>query len=380
MTDPAGSGQTPSADSGPATEQFTAREKHACPACGGQAEWNPGKQLLVCPFCGVESPYVDYKAGGDVAELDLIKMLRDLPEEQRGWDTARHSVQCQSCRAVMVFDPAKVGKNCDFCGSPALVDYEELQSPIRPRSLLPFRISQTDVRDRMKRWYAGRWFAPNAFKDKSLVDQLHGLYVPYWTFDARVHCEWQADSGTYYYTTETYRDNKGRTQTRRVRHVRWTPAAGAIDHFFDDEPVPGTRGVDPGLLRQVEPFPTQEVVPYDTAFLSGFVVERYQINLEDAAAASVEQMHNTLMALCGQQVPGDTHRNLRIQPSFSEQTFKHTLVPIWLLSYTYGAKTFHVVANGYTGEIAGRYPKSFWKIAMVVLMVLIVVLVFIAVQ
>ena len=361
-------------------DTVSAREKHACPACGAQAEWNPSKQLLVCPFCGVESPYQAHKAGGAVAELDLLKMLRELPAERKGWDTARRSVQCQSCKAVMVFDAAKVGKNCEFCGSPALVDYEEIESPIRPQSLLPFKISQGDVRDRMKNWYAGRWFAPNAFKHKSLVDQLHGLYVPYWTFDAQVHCPWQAEAGHYYYTTETYRDGQGRMQTRQVRHVRWVPAAGEIDHFFDDEPVPATKGIDQGLLRQVEPFPTQEVVPYDTAFLSGFVVERYQINLEQAAEASQQQMYGVLQGLCAQQIPGDTYRNLQIQPQYSAQTFKHLLLPVWLLTYTYGPRTFNVVANGYTGEIAGNYPKSFWKIAFLVLFVVIVFLIVISLQ
>jgi len=130
----------------------------------------------------------------------------------------------------------------------------------------------------------------------------------------------------------------------------------------------------------VEPFPTKEVVPYDTAFLSGFVVERYQINLEEAAAASVQQMHNSLMGLCASRVPGDTHRNLRIQPQYSGQTFKHTLLPIWLLTYTYGARTFQVVANGYTGAIAGHYPKSFWKIAFAVLAALVALLVFLSLQ
>jgi hypothetical protein len=356
MTSSTGSGPGPSDDTDPAAAQVSAREKHACPACGAQAEWNPAKQL------------------------DLVKMLNELPAEQRGWDTARRSVQCQSCKAVMVFDPAKVGKNCDFCGSPALVDYEELQTPIRPQSLLPFKISQSDVRDRMKRWYASKWFAPNAFKHKSLIDQLHGLYVPYWTFDAQVHCEWEADAGYYYYTTETYRDSKGNTQTRQVRHVRWEPASGEIDHFFDDEPVPATKGVETGLLRQVEPFPTKEVVPYDTAFLSGFVVERYQINLVEAASASQAQMHSALEALCARQVPGDTHRNLHIQPHYSNQTFKHLLLPIWLLTYRYRSKPFQVVANGYTGAIAGHYPKSFWKIAFLVLIALVVFLVFLAIQ
>src|SRR6185369_373954 len=114
---------------------------------------------------------------------------------------------------------------------------------------------------------------------------------------------------------------------------------------------PGTKGVDLTLLKGVEPFPTKALVPYDTAFLSGFVVERYQVVLADAAAASREQMHQHLMELCGRQVPGDTFRNLRIAPDYSAQTFKHTLVPVWLLTYIFGAKTFQVIANGATGVI-----------------------------
>ena len=359
---------------------LAAKEKHACPACGAQAEWNPAKQKLVCPFCGTESPYVASMETGKVAELDLVKTLTEIPQELRGWNTERRSVQCKSCQAVMVFDPAKVGQNCEFCGSPALVDYEELKSPIRPQSLLPFTIPQDQVRERIRRWYASKWLAPGALKQKALVDQIKGLYIPYWTFDAQVHCRWEAEAGHYYYETEEYRDRDGRTQVRQVRHTRWQPASGELDHFFDDEPVPGTKGLDLGLLRAVEPFPTKDLVPYDTAFLSGFVVERYQVVLADAAAASRAQMDQHLMTLCGQQVPGDTFRNLRIDPDYSAQTFKHTLVPVWLLTYTFGARTFHVIANGATGAIAGQYPKSAWKIAFLVLAVVIVILVIVLSQ
>jgi hypothetical protein len=357
--------------------QIVAKEKHACPACGAQAEWNPAKQKLVCPFCGTESPYVVPKETGTIVEIDLLKALSELPEEQRGWNTERRSVQCQSCHAVMVFDPAKVGQNCEFCGSSALVDYEEIKSPIRPQSLLPFKIPQDQVRDRIIQWYASKWFAPGALKHKALVDQIKGLYIPYWTFDAQVHCRWQAEAGYYYYVTEEYRDDEGRTQVRQVRHVRWEPAAGELDHFFDDEPVPGTKGLDLALLRGVEPFPTTDLVPYDTAFLSGFVVERYQVVLADAARRSQDQMNQHLMVLCGQQVPGDTFQNLRIEPDYSQQTFKHTLVPVWLLTYTFAAKTFQVIVNGATGTIAGEYPKSPWKIALVVFLVLVLVILFI---
>jgi hypothetical protein len=355
--------------------EITALEKHACAACGAQAEWSPSKQKLVCPFCGTEAPYAIDQATGAIHEIDLVRTLREMPEELRGWQADKKSVQCRSCRAVMVFDATKVGQNCDFCGSPALVDYQEIKAPIRPQSLLPFKVSETQVRERIKQWYTSKWFAPNRFKGKALVDTVHGVYIPYWTFDAQVHCPWRAEAGHYYYTTETYRDQNGKTQTRQVRHVRWEPAAGVVDHFFDDEPVAGTQGLDLGLLKQVEPFPTTtELVAYDTAFLSGFVVEHYQVVLIDAARQSQQQMHGKLMALCAAQVPGDTHRNLQISPNYSGQTFKHVLVPVWLLAYTYGARRFQVVVNGSTGLIAGQYPKSFWKIFFVVVLVLAVVL------
>jgi hypothetical protein len=275
---------------------------------------------------------------------------------------------------VSVFDPQRVGQNCDFCGSPKLVPYEEIKAPIRPQSLLPFKVTESQVRERIRDWWAGKWLAPSALKRRALVDTVHGVYIPYWTFDAQVHCPWRAEAGHYYYTTETYRDSQGRTQTRQVRHVRWEPASGVIDHFFDDEPVPGTHGVDRGLLRQIEPFPTSELVPYDTAFLSGFVVEHYQVVLFDAAKASEAQMHGRLEQMCAAAVPGDTYRNLSVTPAYSRQTFKHILVPIWLLAYMYRSSRYQVVVNGYTGKIAGQYPKSVWKVLFLIAAILIVVL------
>ena len=356
--------------------EITALEKHACAACGAQAEWNPAQQRLVCPFCGTAAPYGVDPATGAIQELDLVKALRELPDEERGWAAETRSVQCQSCRAVTVFPAGRVGQNCDFCGSPALVDYQEIKAPVRPQSLLPFKVSEADVRERIRSWYAGKWLAPSALKRRAMVDRVRGLYVPYWTFDAQVHCPWRAEAGHYYYTTETYRDSQGQRRTRRVRHVRWQPAAGVVDHFFDDEPVPATHGVHPGLLRQVEPFPTAELVPYDTAFLSGFAVEHYQVVLLDAVKRSEEQMRAELERMCAAAVPGDTHRNLRIDPQYSARTFKHILAPVWLLAYVYGTAQYQVVVNGYTGEIAGEYPKSVWKILLLVLLAIVLVVLF----
>ena len=339
--------------------EATAQKKFSCPSCGGEAQWNPAKKLLVCPFCGTETPFVVDKDTGKIQELDLAAALRALPEEERGWQTERRSVQCQSCKAVMVYDPALVGQNCEFCGSPALVDYQEIKSPIRPQSLLPFKVTQDGVREHMRAWYGGRWFAPGALESKALVDQIKGMYVPYWTFDAQAECPWRAEAGYYYYVQEEYRDNEGKTQVRQVQKVRWEPASGRISHFFDDEPVSGSHGIDAGLLKGIEPFP----------------VEHYQVVLLDAARQAHEEMREELLGLCSREVPGDTQRNLEIFPTYTGETFKHILVPVWLLTYTYGRRVFQVVANGYTGTIAGRYPKSPWKIAGAVCVLILVAIV-----
>jgi DNA-directed RNA polymerase subunit RPC12/RpoP len=349
----------------------TAQKKYSCPACGAEAQWNPAKQALVCPFCGAVSPaQSELNAKGEqvIVEHDLVAALRGIPDEDRGWQAKKVSVKCQSCQAISVFDPERVGQRCDFCGSTALVPYEELKEAFRPESLLPMKVSETQVRESIRRWYGTRWFAPNKLKSGAMTDQVKGLYIPYWTFDAQVSAQWTAESGYYYYETETFRNAEGKTETRQVQKIRWEPSSGALDHFFDDELVPASRGVKAEMLRQIEPFPTTtDLLPYSAGYLSGWVVERYQIDLVAAAQEARAEMDAELERLCAARVPGDTHRNLQVQADYSGQTFKHILTPIWLLTYNFGARHFQLVVNGYTGTIAGSYPKSWIKITLAVL-------------
>jgi hypothetical protein len=204
------------------------------------------------------------------------------------------------------------------------------------------------------------------------VDTLKSLYIPYWTFDAKAHCPWEAEAGHYYQVPVPGRDAQGRPIVRMERRIRWEPASGVVDHAFDDEPVPGTQGVPADLLKAIEPFPTRDAEPYDTAFLSGHVVEHYQVVLIEASQRAVDQMHAALEAACARQVPGDTYRNLRIHPTFEGRTFKHVLVPVWMVAYTYRGRLFQVVVNGVTGKIAGRHPYSVWKILGAVAVALVI--------
>lgn len=353
--------------------EVTALKKFSCPACAAEAVWTPSKKALVCPYCGTVSP-AELKADGSlVEENDLVAALRAIPDDQRGWNAVRKTVKCQSCQAISVFDEKRVAQRCDFCGSPSILAVEDVGSPIRPGSVLPFKIAESQVREDIRRWYGSHFWAPNALGQKALTDTLHGMYLPFWTFDAHAECPWEAEAGYHYHE----RDSQGRS----VQKTRWEYASGHVSQDFDDVLVPASKGVHGKLLDDLQPFPTTtDLVPYDPGYLSGWVVEQYQIDLVDAATHSRERMDQALRRACASQVPGDTHRNLRIAPEFSAQTFKHVLLPVWLLTYTYHTKSYQVAVNGSTGKITGEYPLSWVKITIAILLALIALLIFISIQ
>src|SRR5512141_1602314 len=203
----------------PPAAETVALSKFACPACGGEAVWNPSKQKLVCPFCGTESP-ANFDATGAIVEHDLVAALRDVGDGARGGLAEKRAVKCQSCNAISVLDPTRQAQTCEFCGSAQLVAYTEAKPAFRPESVLPFRVTETAARDGIRAWYGKLWLAPNALKRRALTDTVRGLYLPYWTFDAQVHADWTAEGGHYYYTSETVMVN-GRPQVRQVQHIRW---------------------------------------------------------------------------------------------------------------------------------------------------------------
>lgn len=342
-------------------KELSAQQKLACPACGGEAQWNPAKQALVCAYCGTESPYT-LKTDGEVIEHDLVAALKAVPQSARGWQDDRRPVRCQHCQAISVFSAAQQGKACDFCGSTSLLPFEETGDIIRPETLLPFAVNEPSARERVRQWYGSRWWAPNNLNQKALTDTLHGVYLPYWTFDAQVSARYTAEAGTY------FKNNQNKQE------IRWRRVSGRIDHFFDDTLVCASRGVHPQLVRAVEPFPTSshQLKPYDPGYLSGWTVERYQLDLVGAAQQGRQRMLDGARQMCANDIQADTQRNLQVNAQFDAQTFKHVLLPIWLVGYRYGARDFQVVINGATGQVAGEYPKSWVKIGFAVLAAVLV--------
>ena len=346
-----------------------------CPECGAHLVWMAAEQTLGCAYCGTLLPTGDAHDPAEARahlEHDLVRALDD-PPTGRDWGADRREVRCESCGAISIFVDGRVGQRCDFCGSPKILAHESHGDAITPQSVLPFRISDGAVRDVFHGWIRKRWFAPDALKDGAALDRLQGIYLPYWTFDARVSASWTAESGRMVSHQSQRPGAGGRWQTVTEQQVVWTPVSGAFEHFFDDELVPGTEGVHRNLLRRIEPFPTttDDLRLYSADFVRGWTVERYQIDLRQAQSINYEDMQRKVRGLASQQIGNPLQRNLQVAARYSGRTFKHVLMPVWLVSYRYRGRAYQLVANGWTGVMAGERPYSWIKIAVAVVMVLI---------
>lgn len=336
-----------------------------CKACGGEMVYDPGQQNLLCKNCGTVK---DLPRDKDmVVERSFSEALHS-PDQAMGFDVPSKVFHCNGCGANTAVEHSQVAFQCPFCGSTNVNPEAHEAKVIRPAAILPFKVTQQSALEKFKVWIGKGFFAPGNLKRLAQLDKIRSVYLPFWTYDAETFSDWSAESGYYYYTTETYTDSQGNTQTKQVRHTRWVSTGGYHQKQFDDVLVLGSTALDQGTIDKVQPFGMADLVNYDGRFILGHESEVYQKDVEEGFASAENIMDASIRSEISSTVPGDTHRNLRVRTQKSNITFKHILLPIWIAAYTYKGKVFRFVVNGQTGAIGGKKPTSFWKVALVVLL------------
>lgn len=341
-----------------------------CKNCGGIMEFDAASQALKCPNCGTEQK-IDANREA-VKEHKLTAAARRTVRVQEKKST---TMQCPSCGAMVEVEPNSTAKDCPYCGT-AFVLAEKQTEVIIPDGVVPFQIDKNKVGEVFRKWMKGRFFAPNELKNLYQQDKLQGIYLPYWTFDAKADAVYHAEGGRT--RVVEYRDSKGERKTRT--EVTWYPTGGSVSNFFDDVLVRASDKLDTDLLRQIEPFHTKDIPAYSPDYLSGYNAEIYTVNLSDAHREAREEMKSELRRLAEQDVlrKYDRVRGLSISDNYKDETYKYVLLPVYSTAYQYKNKQYHVLINGETGRVQGEYPKSVAKILLVTAGILILIGLFFA--
>lgn len=337
-----------------------------CDGCGALMAWDAKSGALRCDSCGTQraARLVDEP---EIAEHDLETALRSKPRGRIG--AGVREVKCGECGAVVELAEGVTASRCSFCDSPQVHGEPAREDHLTPESLVPFSVGRDASVAAFKGWLARLWFRPSDLGRKASVSELRGVYVPFWTFDSDVRSRWTADAGYHYYDTEHYSEN-GQPRTRRVQRTRWQPASGTREDHIDDHLVCASKGLPDKLVRSVGDFALSGeaggLVAYSTDYLQGFSAESYALELAEAWPRARGEMERLQESRCGRDVPGDTHRFLRVNNHFSETTFKHVLLPVWIAAFRYDTKVYRFLVNGQTGRVSGEAPLSWLKILLFV--------------
>jgi len=347
---------------------MTARDMQAaaCDGCGAGLEYAPGTTTLRCPYCGRQQEIAPPSRPVYEHSFATLAHKPRVPVER----VAAQRFVCGKCGAKTL--GAVLAQRCQFCAAPLVVD-TTTDPQVPPEAVLPFAFDRDGARAAFRKWVKSRWFAPNNLKRMMDTESMRSTYLPYWTFDSQTESFYKGARGTYYYTTQTYTDSQGRTQTRQVRHTLWTPASGTVARAFDDVLIPATTIVAPDRLAKLDPWPLKQAVPYDPNYLLGYQALRYDVEPESGFEQAKAIMARQIEKDCLRDIGGNEQRLSSVKTKYSRVTFKLVLLPVWIGAYVYGGEPYQILINGITGEVQGARPYSAAKIIAAVVAVIVVI-------
>lgn len=351
------------------TETTAQQQQFPCGQCGAALKFKPGADSLHCPYCGHVNP-ID-RAEEAINEIDFNAILDSLAAKEEIQESI--TVKCSGCGAESTLDPNIASDDCAFCGAPVVSTGKSIKQ-IKPKSLLPFHVKRHEARESFRKWLKSLWFAPNALKKIARVEgRLQGMYVPYWTYDSNTITPYRGQRGEYYYVNVSYTDSKGNRRTRRERRTRWYPAAGTVRNSFDDVLVVASRSLPRKHAMALEPWDLHGLVPYKDDYLSGLKAETYQVDIKEGFVQAKSIMEAAIRETIKRDIGGDEQRISSMSPQYTDVTFKHILLPMWLSAYRYRDKVYRFLVNARTGEVQGERPWSWVKISLAVTAGIIVV-------
>ncbi|MFO0579441.1 MAG: hypothetical protein U1A78_36035 [Polyangia bacterium] len=334
-----------------------------CRECRGVLRWDAVAQRLRCKDCGASSAASDE---GRIVEHDLEEALdQGLPRGRIG--TGSRQVRCRECLAEAEVPDELAATRCEFCGSTLVLVQEAAADHFLPESMIPFAIDRAAAVRAFRSWLGSLWLRPTNIGRAASLHELHGVYVPYWTFSCKVTSRYSAEAG---YTTYYEEESRSGIPERRIARRRWEPCTGQRHDRYSNLLVCASRGLASELRAIANYFDLAGLLPYSPEYLWGFAAERYAVDLPAAWQRARTEIERLQDDRCAADIPGDTKRGLRTTHQIEGVRFKHVLLPLWIATYRYRGRLHRFLVNGQSGRVAGTAPYSEWKVVLTVLLIL----------
>ena len=339
-----------------------------CPACTGPLHFDGESGKLKCDYCGslftvqeIEALYgdkIDQAAQSAQAAEAQAAQTAEVPEGEWDWNTMSDwdeeqnhlkAYNCPSCGAELICEETTVATSCPYCGNPPVVP-GQVTGMLKPDYILPFKLDKEAAVRALKKYYTGKKLLPKTFKDENHIEEIKGVYVPFWLFNGTA----EADMAFAATRSRSYtQGNKRITETDHFQVRR----SGTVS--FRRIPVDGSRKMPDAHMDAIEPFDYEELKPFSAAYLPGFLAEKYDVDSYECEQRANRRAANTTEDIIRESVTGySTVTTVSRDIQMMRGAVKYALMPVWLLATRWNGQSFLCAMNGQTGKFIGDLPTS----------------------
>ena len=336
-----------------------------CPSCGAPLPYGLEQEKITCEYCGTSY---------SIEQLEALLGSEQKLEEHRNqaessqWNTAAagkewnpeevsnlQSYTCSSCGAEIICDQNTMATECCYCGNPTMLP-GRFSGMLKPDYIIPFKKSKAEAVAALEKFYQGKRLLPNDFIKNNRMQAIQGLYVPFWLFDSAV---------TASTAFRAERVSVVTTSDYTITTTSFFNCSRLGKMAFDRIPVDGSKKMDDAYMESIEPFDYQELEPFQAAYLSGFLADKYDVRAEQAVGRADQRLSVSATGCLADTLDSGYARITPVRPcSIVKEagTVKYAMVPVWILTTRYQDKPYTFMMNGQTGKIVGSLPVDKTKL------------------
>ena len=363
---------------------------YQCPSCTGPLPFSSSSGRLECEYCGssfavedIEALYAqkdaaaaaasqqgrpvgevfdearpeDDDAGAQVnwGDTDSAGDCQNAGSADWGQDAAKmRAYNCPSCGAELICEQTTAATACPYCGNPTIVP-GQFAGILRPDYVIPFKIDREAAKKALKNHYRKNIFLPRAFSRANHIDEIKGIYVPFWLYDTRVEGE------ATFHATNSITTRHGDEEITTTQHYQVRRGGSAQ---FARVPADGASKMPDDYMDSLEPYDYAELKPFSTAYLPGYLADKYDVSAGECAPRIDQRCRQTTAELLRRDVTGFMTVSLRsMDAKITHENVHYALLPVWLLHTSWKGKNYLYAMNGQTGKFVGELPTSggrFW--------------------
>lgn len=348
----------------------TSINNYKCPACGGGLTFNPTSGKVICEYC--DSSFT-------VEEIEEIYKPQEIPESHAGeaekptvsadgfdsqesqWNTDSlnndwgaeganmKEYNCPSCGATLICESTTAATSCPYCGNPTVIEHQ-FAGALKPDYIIPFKLQKKEAIDALKGFYKGKKLLAKEFSDENHLEEIKGIYVPFWLFDG------VANGSVMFRTTKVSVRRSGDTETTTTRHFECF-RAGNIE--FSKIPVDASEKMPDDMMDSLEPFDYNDIKDFSTAYLPGYFADKYDVSIDESTNRANTRCAGTFISTMEKSVVGyDSCRLVEKNINLQKGTVHYALLPVYLLYTKWNDQKFLFAVNGQTGRVVGNLPIS----------------------